>query len=296
MPLTVTLLGTGTPTPLVRRAGSCTLVTFGQEALLFDCGPGSARRLVEKGMSPRVITGLFLTHLHYDHCMDYAYLVLSRWDQGVGEIPELEVCGPAPLARMTDLLFSEDGVFGPDLAGRTRHPGSEFVYEMRGGVLPRARPAPNVTELADGEGVEHEGWTVKAVRAVHCQPQLASLAYRLDTPEGSVVITGDTAPADGITRLSEGADVLIHMCHLLNGVVTDPRITDCCSGHLDAARTAHDAGVKTLVLVHMTEQLERPGVRERVIHEAGQVFGGHIIYGEDLLDVPLGDITPERIR
>ena len=296
MPLTVTLLGTGTPTPLVHRAGASTLVTFGQEALLFDCGPGSARRLVEKGMSPRAITGLFLTHLHYDHCMDYAYLVLNRWDQGVGEIPELEVCGPAPLARMTGLLFDEDGVFGPDLAGRTRHPGSEFVYEMRGGVLPRARPAPNVTELADGEGVEREGWTVKAVRAVHCQPQLASLAYRLDTSEGSVVITGDTAPAEGITRLSEGADVLIHMCHLLNGVVTDPRITDCCSGHLDAARTAHDAGVRTLVLVHMTEQLERPGIRERVLHEAAQVFGGHIIFGEDLLDVPLGDITPERIR
>ncbi len=296
MSLAVTLLGTGTPTPLVHRAGPSTLVGLGDETLMFDCGPGSARRLLDKGISPRAITGLFLTHLHYDHCMDYAYLVLNRWDQGVGEIPELEVCGPAPLARMTDLLFSEDGVFGPDLAGRTRHPGSEFVYEMRGGVLPRARPAPHVTELAEGDTVEREGWTVRAVRAVHCQPQLASLAYRLETPEGSVVVTGDTAPAEGITKLSAGADILIHMCHLLNGVVTDPRITACCSGHLDAARTAQDAGVKTLVLVHMTEQLERPGIRERVIHEAAQVFGGNIIFGEDLLDVPLGDITPERIQ
>ncbi|MDP6776007.1 MAG: MBL fold metallo-hydrolase [Candidatus Latescibacteria bacterium] len=296
MSLTVTLLGTGTPTPLARRAGASTLVTLGDEALMFDCGPGSARRLLDKGVSPREITGLFLTHLHYDHCMDYAYLVLNRWDQGIGQIPELQVRGPAPLARMTDLLFSEDGVFGPDLAARTRHPGSDFVYEMRGGVLPRARPAPVVSELTDGDTVEGEGWTVRAVRAVHCQPQLSSLAYRLDSSEGSVVVTGDTAPADGITGLSSGADVLVHMCHLLNGVVTDPRITDCCSGHLDAARTARDAGVRTLVLVHMTEQLERPGIRERVLHEAAEVFGGHIIYGEDLLDVPLGDITPERIQ
>ena len=39
MPLKLTLLGTGTPTPLVHRAGSGYLVTFDEETLLFDCGP-----------------------------------------------------------------------------------------------------------------------------------------------------------------------------------------------------------------------------------------------------------------
>jgi ribonuclease BN (tRNA processing enzyme) len=54
--------------------------------------------------------------------------------------------------------------------------------------------------------------------------------------------------------------------------------------------------VKTLVLVHITEQLEQPGVRERIVHEAAEVFSGQIIFGEDLLDVPLGDIAPLEIR
>ena len=154
----------------------------------------------------------------------------------------------------------------------------------------------HVTEVAQGTVVERDGWRVQVAEVVHCQPQLICLAYRLDTPEGSIVFGGDAAPTESLTGVAEGVDTLVHMCHFINGVVTDPRLTDCCSGHLDAARTARDAGVNTLVLVHITEQLERPGIRERVLCEAGRIFGGHIIFGEDLLDVPLGGIEPEAIR
>ena len=257
----LTLLGTGTPTPLTHRAGSSCLVTLDKEMLLFDCGPGCVRRLLEKGVSPTRVTSLFLTHLHYDHCVDYGYLVMVRWDQGAGQIPDLEVYGPKPAARMTELLFGETGVFAPDLAARTQHPGSAFFYEVRGGVLPRVRPQPVVTEIAHGAVVEHGAWRVKTVEVAHCQPYLISLAYRLDTPHRSIVFGGDMAPTDSLTELAEGADVLVHMCHFINGVVTDPRLTSCCSGHLDAARTAREANVNTLVLAHTTEQLERPGIR-----------------------------------
>jgi len=153
-----------------------------------------------------------------------------------------------------------------------------------------------VTEVTDGSVVEGDGWTVRAAEVAHCQPQLTSLAYRLETPEGSIVFTGDAAPTEGLTELARGADVLVHMCHLLNGVVTDPRLTTCCSGQVDAAHTARDAGVETLVLVHLTEQMEQPGIRERIVREAGDIFGGNIICGEDLLDVPVGGIDPEPIR
>lgn len=292
----LTLLGTGTPAPLTHRAGSSYLVRLGNEALLFDCGPGSVRRLLRKGVSPAEITALFLTHLHYDHCADYGYLVLNRWDQGSGKIAELDVFGPPPTAHMTELLFSEDGVYGPDLAGRTQHPGSEFVYEMRGGVLPRKRPAPRVREVAGGDAIDRPHWRVTVAEVVHCQPQLNCLAYRLDAGAQSIVFGGDTAPTPRLTRLAKSADVLLHMCHMINGVVTDERITSCCSGHLDAARTANEAGVKTLVLVHITEQLEQPGIKERVLHEAAEIFRGQIIFGEDLMDVPLTQITPEKIR
>jgi ribonuclease BN (tRNA processing enzyme) len=296
MSLSLTLLGNGTPAPLYHRSGSSYLVTLNGERFLFDCGPGSVRRLLQKGISPTEINTLFLTHLHYDHCVDYGYLVLSRWDQGVGQIPELTVYGPGPITRTTDLLFGETGVYGPDLAGRTQHPGSQFVFEMRGGTLPRKRPAPNVTEVDDGTVVETDKWQLQVIEVVHNQPQLTCLAYRFETNDGVLIFSGDTGPIDALTQLAKGADVLVHMCHIINGVVTDPRITKGCSGHLDAATTARDAGVTTLVLVHITEQLEQPGIRERILFEAGQIYDGQIIFGEDLLDIPVGQITPQKIR
>mgnify|MGYP002038934727 FL=1 len=89
---------------------------------------------------------------------------------------------------------------------------------------------------------------------------------------------------------------MLHMCHFVNGLVTDERITGCCSGHLDAAHTARDAGVGTLVLVHLTEQLEQTGVQERVLFEVGEVFDGRVIFGEDLAQVPLGETEILKVR
>ena len=295
MPLRLTLLGTGTPTPSLERGGGSFLVEHDDDALLFDCGPGAVRRLLAAGVPPTRVTHLFLTHLHYDHCMDYAYLTLTRWDQGAGQIPDLEVYGPAGTARMTRLLFGEEGAYQADLAGRTLHPGSHIIYEHRGGTLPRHRPAPRVREVGAGAAIEGGGWQARTAEMVHCQPYLQSVAYRFESPEGSIVVTGDTAPNPQLVELARGANVLLQMCHFLNDVETDPRLTSSCSGHLDAARTAAAAGVETLVLIHLTEQIARPGIRERMVAEAAAVFDGTIILGEDLMEIPLGPIRPEPI-
>lgn len=291
------LLGTGTPAPLSHRAGSSYLLQTGDESLLIDCGPGSVRRLLEAGITTTSIDHLLLTHLHYDHCVDYGYLTLTRWDQGVGQIDELQVIGPAPVTHMTHQLFSAEGVFGPDLAARTRHPGSHFIYERRGGQMPRRPPHPQVREVGHGDHLSISDWQLEVAEVVHVQPQLTCLAYRVQTADGAtVVFGGDSAPTERLTHLAREADVLLHMCHFVNGVVTDERLTSCCSGHLDAATTARDARVRTLVLVHLTEMLETPGIRERVLAEVAGIFDGQVIFGEDLLAVPLGQIPLQAIR
>jgi len=296
MVLKLTLLGTGTPAPLVHRAGSSYLVELAEEQLLFDCGPGSVRRLLDIGVSPTDISGLFLTHLHYDHCVDYAYLNLLRWDQVVGRIPELEVWGPAPLKEVTESLLGPAGAFGPDLRARTEHPGSHFIYEARGGKMPRAWPEPRVVELSHGDLVEGREWKVQVAEVIHVQPQLACLAYRLEAESRSIVFGGDTAPVETLVELAQGADVLLHMCHFINGEIADSRLTECCSGHIDAARTAQEAGVGMLVLVHITESVEGPGIEERVIREVGEIFAGPVVLARDLLVVPLDGIAIQCIR
>jgi ribonuclease BN (tRNA processing enzyme) len=139
----VTLLGTGTPAPSLQRAGSGYLVEVGGDRIVMDHGPDAHHRLIESGRRAVDITHAFFTHLHYDHCMDYGRLVLQRWDQGADRIPDLQVYGPPPIARMTELLFGEVGVYGPDIRARIEHQSSIDTFRARaaGGSAKRKRAA-----------------------------------------------------------------------------------------------------------------------------------------------------------
>ena len=94
----ITLLGTGTPAPSLERQSSGYLVEVAGDTLVFDHGPGAHHRLIESGRRAVDVTRAFFTHLHYDHFMDYARLVLQRWDMGAGLIDDLDVYGRAASA------------------------------------------------------------------------------------------------------------------------------------------------------------------------------------------------------
>ena len=51
-----------------------------------------------------------------------------------------------------------------------------------------------------------------------------------------------------------------------------------------------------LVLVHITESVEGPGIEERVIREVGEIFAGPVVLARDLLVVPLDGIAIQCIR
>jgi ribonuclease Z len=77
------------------------------------------------------------------------------------------------------------------------------------------------------------------------------------------------------------------MCHYLSGMAPSPIFGRFCCGHLEAAAIAQQAGVRKLAITHITEQLDRPGLRERVIREIGALFDGELVFGEDLMRVPV---------
>ena len=291
----IRLLGTGTPTPSLRRMCSGYVVETGNDAIVFDHGFGAHHRLMQLGITAQQVTHLFFTHLHYDHCGDYARLVLTRWDQGAGRCGELPVFGPPPLARMTQQLFAADGVFGPDLIARTRHDCSLGIYQARGGTLPRLPPAPVVRELAAGDVVRGSDWTIRAATAEHFRPYLVCYGYRLETPAGTFVYSGDSGPAAEMREIAKGADVLVHMCHYISNTQLNAGFADSCMGHMELAALAQDCGVRNLVATHITEQFDRPGVRERVIGEMSRVYTGNLFFGEDLMEVPIGSPAPDKL-
>ena len=283
----ITLLGTGTPAPSLTRQSAGYLFEVGGDLLVMDHGPGAHHRLIESGHRAVDVSHAFFSHLHYDHCMDYARLVLQRWDVGADRIPDLQVYGPTPIARMTELLFGDDGVYGPDIRARIEHQSSIDVFEARGGTTPRRAASAARAGSTRGRRRQGQGWKVTVGHASHVQPHLECLAFRLECAEGSVCYSGDSGACDEIVELARGCDVLIHMNHHFSGTEPTASYRAACGNHRDNAAIARRAGVKTLVLTHLLAQIDRPGVREQIVHEIQQEFAGQVIWGEDLMQLTL---------
>ncbi|MEO7314014.1 MAG: MBL fold metallo-hydrolase, partial [Ginsengibacter sp.] len=63
----VTLLGTGTPQPVIDRFSASILMQAGGKNLLFDVGRGCLLRLRQLKVENNTIDAVFFTHLHSDH-------------------------------------------------------------------------------------------------------------------------------------------------------------------------------------------------------------------------------------
>ncbi len=83
------MLGTGNPVPDPDRSGPATAIVVDDVAYLFDCGSGVVRRASAAStkhgidaLAPVNLHLLFVTHLHSDHTLGYADLILTPWVMG----------------------------------------------------------------------------------------------------------------------------------------------------------------------------------------------------------------------
>src|SRR2546430_666265 len=146
----VILLGTGTPYPDPAASGPATAVVVGGRVLLFDAGPGVMRRLKAANLPISGPEALFITHLHSDHTLGYADLILTSWV--MRRRTPFPVYGPSGLQRMTSHLLA---AYSEDIDIRD----NGLEHEVAGGY----RVA--VSEIRRGVGYEKDGVRVTAIRA-----------------------------------------------------------------------------------------------------------------------------------
>ena len=81
----VVLLGTGTPLPDPERSGPCTAIVVNGTPYLVDVGTGVVRRAAAarnkgvKALEPTNLKIAFITHLHSDHTLGLADVMLTPW-------------------------------------------------------------------------------------------------------------------------------------------------------------------------------------------------------------------------
>lgn len=283
-----TILGSGTPAPSLTRHSSGYVLEIGNDLIVFDHGGGAHHRLLQAGYKAADVTHLFLTHYHYDHTLDVPRLVLTRWDHGEPNQNPLKMYGPAPLNHFLDGFFSSSGSFAMDIKARCDSPASQAVYKVRGGQGDRPGPQIDPTEIEVGTVIKGNNWTITAGPTRHVQPTLNCLAFKIETEEGTIVYSGDNGGVyEPFIEFAKGADVLIHMNHFLSGTELNKEYRIMSGSHIDNAETAKRAGVGSLVLTHLQPDLDKFGVKERMVAEMAAIYSGSIVVGEDLMQVPL---------
>jgi ribonuclease BN (tRNA processing enzyme) len=275
------LLGTGGgPTPKPNRAQPAQVIIVKDAAYVIDCGNGVARQMVLAGVPLASLRAVFITHQHSDHNADYGNLIWLAWASTL--TTKVNSYGPPPLKEMTR-LFLEMNEY--DIKARMADEGR---VDLRPLIVPH-----EIT--AGGPVMQDENVKVTAALVDHGMVKPA-FAYRIDCPDRSIVISGDTRPSENLVRLAHGADVLVHEVMYLPAleklIASEPNATTL-RGHLKAAHTsteevgriATEAGVKTLVLSHFVPG-GTPVIPDQVWFDAVRPhFAGRLIVGHDLLEI-----------
>ncbi|MEV0688109.1 MBL fold metallo-hydrolase [Nocardia sp. NPDC050378] len=318
------------------RAGISTAVVYEDRTYIVDLGMGSLHRLTASGLghtgAPASaltrVRGVLFTHLHSDHFLDWPalYSVGSMNSTG-NDGARVKVFGPGdrgtlprvypPNRQAPPVYYPEDPT--PGITGMTGHLRRAFAQDFndraRDGNMPDPERIFDIRDidLAGVWDVDPQGipprlseplhiWEDDAVRItatlVDHHPIAPAFAYRFDTPDGSVVISGDTTVSENLIDLAQGCDYLVH--EVIDPQFVEETVTalpDEIAGpareHLLGAHTtieqvgrdvAEPAGAKNLVLTHLAPA-NNPESRWQA---AQQGYSGRLIVGQDLMQLGVG--------
>jgi ribonuclease BN (tRNA processing enzyme) len=275
------LLGTaGGPRVRTNRFSSSQAVVAGGKIYVVDCGYGVTSQIVRAGLVLRQLGQVFITHHHSDHDIELGPLLQLAWLSGL--TTPVGCWGPPPMrSMMRDYMRYE----AYDIAIRTSDEGR----------IPFG-PLVQPHELRDGGPVMHdENVRVTAAKVYHPPVDLA-LAYRFDTADRSIVISGDTRPSESLVRLAKGADVLVHEAmlpqyvpQLVTPLPSQKQLQRSILSHHTSAeqagQVAAEAGVKMLVLSHLVPAGASDVPDSEWVQAARRHFSGPIVVGRDLMEI-----------
>jgi ribonuclease BN (tRNA processing enzyme) len=292
----ITLGTTAGPLPRKDRAQMASLLEVGGELYLIDAGDGVARRLAQADVDVTKVGRIFITHDHGDHTAGLANLLDVAWQYNRRQ--PIEVIGPPGTEVAVQGALAADKADEEIRLSETRDTPLKSVVQVK----------------VVGTGVVYQDAKVKvtAVENTHFQfktgspayGKYRSYAYRFDIGPRSVVFTGDTGPSPAVTALAKGADILVSEALAIDEVrgrlekagqwrTMTPAERQGWTMHMSqehltpeqAGEMARDAGVKTLVLSHLSGTGAPNDDYARFATAAAKAFKGRIVVAKDLMQI-----------
>jgi len=294
-PSSLIILGTAAgPTSTPGRAQTSHLLTVNGTYYVVDAGDGVARRMARAGADVRKVGIIFLTHHHDDHTAGLGTLMSLAWDAQRTE--PINVYGPPRTKELVDATVRYCSI-------------SADIRIADGG---RTVPMDKVFfghDVGIGEVYKDDNIRVSAIENTHfsfhqgdAAGRYKSYSYRFETPDRVITFTGDTGFSAAVTELAQDADILVtetSSCdERRNMMIKDGRwevmstaeqegiMRQATMGHMDLKNIgtlATQAGVKKVVLSHLTERVESADY-EPWAEEVRKHFSGEVVVAEDLME------------
>lgn len=264
-----------------KAAPSANLLVYNNVPYVIDCGYGVSFKLVEAKFPLDALRYVFITHHHSDHNAEFGLLMANAW--AIGLRTSIDAYGPAGMRALADAFWQ---AYAFDIETRMKDEGRPDLRKLVG-----------IHEYTEGDVMTVDGVKVTALRNVH-PPVTESFALKFAFPDKTIVFSGDTAYFPPLAEFAKGADILVHevmYAPALEALLRRNPNAPTLMAHLKASHTLTDevgriatqAGVKKLVLSHLTPA-DDPAVTAQVWAEAvHQTWKGELVVAHDGLEIAL---------
>ena len=287
--ISVTILGASSAKPTVNGHPSAQVVNCNEQYYLVDAGEGVQQQMFRCGINPLRLRGVFISHLHGDHCFGI-FLLISTLGL-YGKKTPLTIYAPKPFGEILEChlrYFDNELPYEVEWVevDTTKH---QIIFENRtlevwsiplrhrvptSGYLFREKPlARNVDKFA----IERYGLSIKQIVAakegndielengtILPNEKITFVAH----PPQSYAYCSDTNRSGAVAKYVAGVDMLYHEATYTGELKKEAKLR----GHAtteDAAVTAKKAGVKKLLIGHFSSRYKD---KEPLLNEARTIF------------------------
>jgi len=291
--LKITFLGTSDAVPSAKRNHTGIFLNYDGEHILIDAGEGTQRQFRKAGLNPCKLNKLLITHWHGDHVLGVPGLLqtlaLSGFQKG------LEIYGPKGTKKFSkemlkSFVFADKySLKTENVSGRSgkfvdtddfhlkamgmQHnvPCNAYCFKEKDRIridkeklkktsLPNG---PLLQDLKKGKNVKYQGKKYKA-KDLTFKEKGKKICFVLDTKMNRKIVD-----------FVEGADILI--CESTFSKELEDHAEEY--NHMtaqQAGKVAKEAGVKKLILTHISQRYEAGGFKD-ILKEAKEEFENTVI-------------------